>query len=156
MYHYLDPYLPLWRYDLQNLCTFMSNKWSESYVLDGLKTLTLPKESLLQSCYISLTLPYYDVTPGCFFPLFCSNWNYVNGRIWNTVYHSRSANPRYVHLHIACDSPLSVAVLRIRDILLRIRIGGSVPLTNGFGSGSTPDPAFFVNGLQEGDKKIIY
>jgi hypothetical protein len=28
------------------------------------------------------------------------------------------------------------AVLRIRDILVRIRIRGSVPLTNGFGSGA--------------------
>jgi hypothetical protein len=31
---------------------------------------------------------------------------------------------------------LSAALRRIRDILVRIRIRGSVPLTNGYGSGS--------------------
>jgi hypothetical protein len=29
------------------------------------------------------------------------------------------------------------AVLRIRDVLVLVRIGGSVPLTSGFGSGSS-------------------
>jgi hypothetical protein len=47
---------------------------------------------------------------------------------------------------------LSIAVLGIRDILVRIRIPGSVPLTTGseVGSGSAPDPTpdptlFFID-----------
>jgi hypothetical protein len=51
-----------------------------------------------------------------------------------------------------------VAVLRIRDMLVRIRIRGSVPLTK------DPDPAIFVSDLsaifvsdlQDGNKKIIF
>ena len=40
------------------------------------------------------------------------------------------------------ESYLSLAVLRIRDMLVRIRIRGSVPLTygSGFGSDSGSDP----------------
>jgi hypothetical protein len=41
------------------------------------------------------------------------------------------------------------SVLRIRDILVRIQIRGSVPLTNGSGSA----PAIFVIDLQDGNKK---
>jgi hypothetical protein len=46
-------------------------------------------------------------------------------------------------------------VLRIRDIFVRIRICGSVPLTNGsgFSPDPTPDAAIFVSDLQDG--KII-
>ncbi len=43
-----------------------------------------------------------------------------------------------------------IPVFRIRDILVRIRIRGSVPLT----SGSFSDPALFVSDLQE-PKKIF-
>ncbi len=39
------------------------------------------------------------------------------------------------------------AVLRIRDILVRIRIRGSVPLTED----PIPDPAIFVMDLQDGN-----
>jgi hypothetical protein len=42
-----------------------------------------------------------------------------------------------------------LAVLRIRDILVRIRIRGSVPLTNGSGS------AVFVSDLQDGNLKLL-
>ncbi len=63
------------------------------------------------------------------------------------------------------------AVLRIHDMLgwIRIRILGSMPLTNGsgsgFGSGSwiriririlDPDPAIFVMDLQDASKKLIF
>ncbi len=41
------------------------------------------------------------------------------------------------------------AVLQIHDILVWIRIRGSMPLTNG------PDPAIFVIDLQEANKKLI-
>jgi hypothetical protein len=43
-------------------------------------------------------------------------------------------------------------VLRIRDIFVRIRIRGSVPLTNGSGLNRdpTPDPAIFVSDLRDG------
>jgi hypothetical protein len=46
------------------------------------------------------------------------------------------------------------AVLRIRDILVWIRIRGSVPQTNGSGFGSC---YFFVSDLQDGNyqKKIV-
>jgi hypothetical protein len=37
--------------------------------------------------------------------------------------------------HSNADPDLNFAVLRIRDILVRIRIRGSVPRTNGSGSG---------------------
>jgi hypothetical protein len=52
------------------------------------------------------------------------------------------------------------AVLRIHAILgwIRIRIRGSMPLTNGSGSGSwilDPDPAIFVIDLQDANKKLI-
>ncbi len=56
-------------------------------------------------------------------------------------------------------------MLRIHDILgwIRIRILGSMPLTNGsgfgsgFGSGSwIPDPAIFVIDLQDVSKKLIF
>jgi hypothetical protein len=49
-------------------------------------------------------------------------------------------------------------VFRIHDILvwIRIRIRGSMPLTNGSGStvDSDPDPAIFVINLQDANKKI--
>jgi hypothetical protein len=53
------------------------------------------------------------------------------------------------------------AVFRIHDILvwIRIRIHGSMPLTNGSGSGSwilDPDPAIFVIDLQDASKKLIF
>jgi hypothetical protein len=58
------------------------------------------------------------------------------------------------------------AVLRIHDILgwIRIRIRGSMPLTNGsgtgFGSGSgrilDPVPVFFVIDLQDASKNLIF
>ncbi len=41
-----------------------------------------------------------------------------------------------------------LAVLRIRDILVRIRIRGSVPLTS--------DPDIFVIDLQDAQKKFVY
>jgi len=46
------------------------------------------------------------------------------------------------------------AVLRIRDILVRIRIRGSVPLTSG--SGFDPDPAISVSDLQDGTQKCLF
>jgi hypothetical protein len=46
--------------------------------------------------------------------------------------------------------------LRIHDILVWIRIRGSMPLTNGSGSWILdPDPAIFVTDLQDANKKII-
>jgi hypothetical protein len=45
------------------------------------------------------------------------------------------------------------AVLRIHDILVWIRIRGSMPLTNG--SGSDPDPSIFIIDLQDANKKMI-
>ncbi len=42
-----------------------------------------------------------------------------------------------------------VCVLWIRDILVRIRIRGSVPLTD-------PDPAFFFTGWQDANKKQVF
>jgi hypothetical protein len=47
------------------------------------------------------------------------------------------------------------AVLQIHDILVQIRIRGSMPLTNGFGPNATPDPAIFVIDLQDANKKLI-
>ncbi len=49
------------------------------------------------------------------------------------------------------DPVWNPAVLRIRDILARIRIPGSVPLTNGSGSGS----CYFVIDLQEPTKNFF-
>jgi hypothetical protein len=54
---------------------------------------------------------------------------------------------------VCCDIFLE-AVLRIRDILVRIRTRGSVPLTNG--PDPTPDPAIFVIDLQDAHKKTNY
>jgi hypothetical protein len=53
------------------------------------------------------------------------------------------------------------SVFRIRDILVRIRILGTVPLTNGSGSTASAsdlasDPALFVSGLQDANKKLFF
>ncbi len=50
------------------------------------------------------------------------------------------------------------SVLGISDILVRIRIRicGSIPLTNGSGFRSGSDPAIFVSDLQDGNKKIFF
>jgi hypothetical protein len=49
------------------------------------------------------------------------------------------------------------AVFRIHDILVWIRIRGSMPLTNGSGFGSPdPDPAIFVIDLQDANKKLVF
>ena len=53
------------------------------------------------------------------------------------------------------------AVLRIHDILVWIRIRGSMPLTNSPGSRSwiqilDPAPAIFVIDLQDANKKLIF
>ncbi len=45
-----------------------------------------------------------------------------------------------------------LSVFRVRDILVRIRILGSVPLT----SGSHCDPALFVKDLQDANKKYFF
>jgi hypothetical protein len=52
----------------------------------------------------------------------------------------------------------SEPVFRIHDILgwIRIRIRGSMPLTNGSGSGLDPDPAIFIIDLQDASKKLIF
>ncbi len=42
-------------------------------------------------------------------------------------------------------------MLRIHEILIRIRIRGSIPLTNG----SDPDPAIFVTDLQDVNNKLL-
>jgi hypothetical protein len=48
-------------------------------------------------------------------------------------------------------------VLRIHDILVWIRIRGSMPLTNGSADPDVdPDPAIFVTDLQDANKKIIF
>jgi hypothetical protein len=48
-------------------------------------------------------------------------------------------------------------VLRIHEILVRIRMRGSIPLTNGSGSGpADPDPALFVSNLKEVNKNIFF
>jgi hypothetical protein len=47
--------------------------------------------------------------------------------------------------HVFRPIRIFLAVLRIRDILSRIRIRGSVPLT------PDPDPAIFVSDLQDGN-----
>jgi hypothetical protein len=44
-------------------------------------------------------------------------------------------------------------VLWIHDILVWIRIRGSMPLT--YGSGSDPDPAIFIIDLQDANKKLF-
>jgi hypothetical protein len=51
-----------------------------------------------------------------------------------------------------------VLVFRIRDILVRIRILGSVPLTNESRCESdlATDPALFVSDLQDVHKKYLY
>ena len=49
--------------------------------------------------------------------------------------------------------PDSRAVCRIHDILVWIRIRGSMPLTKG--SDPYPDPAIFVIDLQDANKKLI-
>ncbi len=46
-------------------------------------------------------------------------------------------------------------VLRIHEILVRIRIRGSIPLIKGSGSESDPDPAIFVSDLQDVEKIIF-
>jgi hypothetical protein len=46
------------------------------------------------------------------------------------------------------------AVLRIYDILVRIRIRGSMPLTNGYGSGS--GSCYFSHWPQDANKKLIF
>ncbi len=51
------------------------------------------------------------------------------------------------------------AVLWIRDILIWIRVRGSLPLTYGSESGSgdpAPDPALFVSDLQDANLKIFF
>jgi hypothetical protein len=48
------------------------------------------------------------------------------------------------------------AVLRRDDILLRIRIRGPMPRTNGSGQDSDPDPAIFIIHLQDANKKIYF
>ncbi len=69
---------------------------------------------------------------------FSSAWNKVCGIRKSALYDDVPCSERtkmtlylYVHTATACQ-----AVLGIRDILVRIRIPGSVPLTNGSGSGS--------------------
>jgi hypothetical protein len=57
----------------------------------------------------------------------------------------------------SCQGP----VFRIHDILVWIRIRGSMPLTNGSGFGTwirslDPDPAIFVIDLQDASKKLIF
>jgi hypothetical protein len=48
-------------------------------------------------------------------------------------------------------------VLRIHDILVWIRIRGSMPLTNGSGSGFGSGSCYiFVIGLQDANKKLIF
>jgi hypothetical protein len=51
---------------------------------------------------------------------------------------------------------MSEAVLRIHDILvwIRIRIRGSMPLTNGSGSADL-DPSIFIIELQVANKKLF-
>jgi|LakMenE01Jun11ns_1017448.scaffolds.fasta_scaffold8157340_1 hypothetical protein len=50
-----------------------------------------------------------------------------------------------------CLNAVLKAVFRIRDILVRIRIRGSVHLTNG----SDLDPALFVSDLQDATKIFL-
>jgi hypothetical protein len=66
----------------------------------------------------------------------------------------------YIQIFVYCKP-----VLGIHDILGWIRIRGSMPLTNGsgsgFGSGSwirilDPDPAIFDSDLQDASKKLIF
>ncbi len=49
-------------------------------------------------------------------------------------------------------------VLWIHEILVRIRIRRSIPLTNGAGLDpeADPDPAIFVNDLQDVNKKLLF
>jgi hypothetical protein len=52
--------------------------------------------------------------------------------------------------------PTVKPVLRIRDILVRIRIRGSVPLTGTDPDPNpAPDPAIFVSELQDGNKNYF-
>jgi hypothetical protein len=46
------------------------------------------------------------------------------------------------------------SAIRIRDILVRIRIRGSVPLTQD--PDPTQDPALFVSELQDANKKLFF
>jgi hypothetical protein len=56
----------------------------------------------------------------------------------------KDGNPQY------CLEP----VLRIHDILVWIRIRGSMPLTNGSGCGS--GPSIFIIDFQDANKKLIF
>jgi hypothetical protein len=76
----------------------------------------------------------------------------------------RSAGPspvgsKYKKTFVDCRIFMRQAVLRIHDILVWIRIliwiRGSMPLTNGSGSGVDPDPAIFVIDLQDANQKQI-
>ncbi len=66
-------------------------------------------------------------------------------------------------LHCSFTSPLLInnrkPVLRVHDILVWIRIRGSMPLTNGSGSWIRildPDPAIFVIDRQDANKRPIF
>jgi hypothetical protein len=57
----------------------------------------------------------------------------------------------YSHFCVLCCSPSVILPLRIRDILVRIRISGSVPLRL-----LLTDPSLFVSDLQDANKKYFY
>jgi hypothetical protein len=61
----------------------------------------------------------------------------------------------YLYVHTATAFQ---AVLGTRDLLVRIRIPGSVPLTNGSGSGSgsTPDPTYFFIDFKDVKNKFFF
>jgi hypothetical protein len=67
------------------------------------------------------------------------------------------ANPIHYSLFMAkntvyCILNFNMTYLEILDIQIRIR--GSVPLTTG--SGPVSDPALFINGFQDANKKYIF
>ncbi len=89
-----------------------------------------------------------------FFFLFSSNSEFCQ---WSDLeYIIPDPRPRHCYLYIACGSPLSVAMLQICDILVQIRIRGSVTLPNGSGSGLTPDPAIFIKWPSRQEKEINF
>jgi hypothetical protein len=56
-----------------------------------------------------------------------------------------------VRFIVQVTDPCYLAVFRIHDILMWIRIRGSMPLMD-----SDPDPSIFITDLQDANKKLIF
>jgi hypothetical protein len=81
---------------------------------------------------------------------------YDGGNVFRVHPAGVRVSPSPLHLHHLQGSRqvcAQRAVLRIHDILMWIRIRGSMPLTNG--SGWDPYPSIFIIDLQDANKKLI-